>query len=75
MLKDTIGAAVQYYRQEAKLTQWTLSRLARLQVGNLSRIENGHTVPTLQTLEVISVVLGIYPSKIIIMAEELDKEL
>lgn len=53
-----IGTRITHMRQQAKLTQKGLSEASGLAVSYLSRVENGHVTPSINTLERISEALG-----------------
>lgn len=50
----TVGDLVRYHRERKKLSQAALERRSGLLRAYLSRIENGHTVPSIATLEKIA---------------------
>jgi|SRR5271154_6270237 len=46
-----IGDRLRELRQQKKLSQAVIEKRSGLQRAYLSRVENGHTVPTIETLE------------------------
>jgi len=58
-LKIAIGRQVRRYRKELGLTIADLCRLTSLSPGMLSKIENGHTSPSLATLRALSEALNV----------------
>ena len=46
-----IGERVKFLREQKKLSQGEIEKRAGLQRVYISRVENGHTVPSIETLE------------------------
>jgi putative transcriptional regulator len=49
-LAKAVGERIHAIRQKSGLTQPTVAHRAKCSVGDLSRYENGHKVPSLPTL-------------------------
>lgn len=58
---ENVGEAIRSLRRDLKMTMQQLALKAGIDQGNLSRIENGKTKPTLETLSRISVAFDIAP--------------
>jgi transcriptional regulator with XRE-family HTH domain len=56
-----IGNEIQSLRLKAGLNQTQLAKLAGVQQGHLSQIENGHRKPTLATLRKLRTALDLDP--------------
>ncbi len=52
-----IGATIRAYRQQKGMSQGDIEKRTGLLRCYLSRVENGHTVPSLETLQKIAVAL------------------
>jgi transcriptional regulator with XRE-family HTH domain len=64
-LKPVVGRVVARYRAESGLTQEKLAEAAGLDVGYISLIENGHRMPTVDTIFRLCRGLGASPSEVI----------
>jgi len=58
-LEVAIGREVHTFRRERGVTVAELSKLAGLSIGMLSKIENGHTSPSLTTLQRLASALSV----------------
>ena len=58
-LEQMLGETIRRARKKKSLSVHELSRIANISVSMLSRIENGHTSPSLSTLKSLSDALGI----------------
>ena len=58
---ENVGEAIRSLRRDRKITMQQLASKAGIDQGNLSRIENGKTKPTLETLNRLSVAFEIAP--------------
>lgn len=58
---DIIGARVSARRKELLMTQESLTDLADISTNQLSNIENGHCVPTIETIIKLSNALSVTP--------------
>jgi transcriptional regulator with XRE-family HTH domain len=56
---NTSGKQIKHFRQRAKLTQIELELRINASFGSISRIENGVTNPTKETLLLIAMALGL----------------
>ena len=56
-LAHRLGRNLAYYRKRAKLTQERLAEAAQVEVATISRYESGTTLPSLVTLEAMSMLL------------------
>jgi transcriptional regulator with XRE-family HTH domain len=54
-----IGARIRQLREQKKLSQGDIERMTGLLRCYTSRVENGHTVPSLETLERYAAALGL----------------
>lgn len=54
-----IGARIRQLREQKGLSQGDIERMTGLLRCYTSRVENGHTVPSLETLERFAAALGI----------------
>lgn len=59
VLEVAIGREVRGFRQQQNLTVSEISRLTGLSVGMLSKIENGNTSPSLNTLQLLANALNV----------------
>ncbi len=59
ILEVAIGREVRAYRQQQNLTVAEMSELTGLSVGMLSKIENGNTSPSLNTLQLLANALNV----------------
>lgn len=59
VLEVAIGREVRAFRQQMDITVADLSKITGLSIGMLSKIENGHTSPSLTTLQTLSHALGV----------------
>ena len=59
ILEVAIGREVRAYRQQQNLTVADLSKLCGLSIGMLSKIENGNTSPSLNTLQLLANALSV----------------
>src|ERR1700685_176946 len=57
--KVNIGEVIRSYRGQGGLSQGDIERRTGLRRGYLSRVENGHTVPSLETLAKIAEAMDI----------------
>jgi transcriptional regulator with XRE-family HTH domain len=64
-LKNSIGRTIKLIRIEKGLSQGDIERRTRLLRSYLSRVENGHTVPSLDTLGRIAAALEVSVSKLV----------
>jgi transcriptional regulator with XRE-family HTH domain len=46
-----IGDRIRYYREEKNLTQFDIEKRTGLLRAYISRVENGHTIPSIETIE------------------------
>ena len=58
-LEVAIGREVRAYRQQKQITVAELAKMTGLSIGMLSKIENGHTSPSLTTLQSLSRALSV----------------
>lgn len=58
---NSLGEKIIFYRKRMELSQIRLEESAGLSTGNLSRIEKGKVVPTLETLFKLAEVLNLNP--------------
>lgn len=56
--KEKVGLQIKQLRKRAKLSQETVAESVGIDAKSLSRIENGRHYPSLETLELISAVIG-----------------
>ena len=54
-----IGARLRFMREEREMSQGDVERSTGLLRCYISRVENGHTVPSLETLERFAAALGV----------------
>lgn len=54
-----IGVRLREIREDKKLSQGDIERLSGLKRCYVSRVENGHTVPAVETLEKMARALGV----------------
>ena len=54
-----IGARLKEIREDKKLSQGDIERLSGLKRCYVSRVENGHTIPAVETLEKMARALGV----------------
>ena len=54
-----IGARIRQLREQKKLSQGDIERMTGLLRCYTSRVENGHTIPSLETLERYAAALGL----------------
>ena len=59
VLEVAIGREVRAHRQQQNLTVADLSELTGLSIGMLSKIENGNTSPSLNTLQLLAKALSV----------------
>lgn len=59
VLEVAIGREVRAYRKQQKITVADLSAMTDLSIGMLSKIENGHTSPSLTTLQALANALSV----------------
>jgi len=59
VLEVAIGREVRAYRQQRGITVADLSGITGLSIGMLSKIENGHTSPSLKTLQALAHALSV----------------
>lgn len=69
---DTIGITIKTARLERGISQGDIERLTGLRRCYISRLENGRTVPSLNTLAIIAESLAMKVSQLIAMTEELQ---
>lgn len=60
-IKKLLGQNIRKYRKAKNLTQEQLAELVGIGTANISYIENGKFSPSVETLEKLSEVLGVYP--------------
>lgn len=60
-----IGKNIRKFRLAAGLSQNDLVALSGLEKPRISRYENGHHVPSIQTLERLAKALGVKPNEIV----------
>lgn len=70
-IRDTIGIAVKNARDESRQSQGDIEKKCGLIGCYLSRIENGHTMPSLETLMVLAGAIGTPAWRIVEHAERL----
>jgi transcriptional regulator with XRE-family HTH domain len=58
-LEVAIGREVRAYRRQKQITVAELAKMTGLSIGMLSKIENGHTSPSLTTLQSLSRALSV----------------
>ena len=58
-IAQRVGRRAQSLRKNAHLTQAVVGERAGISVTDLSRLENGHRTPTLETLERLAPALGV----------------
>src|SRR5947209_17660977 len=58
-----IGATIRAYRQQKGMSQGDIEKRTGLLRCYLSRVENGHTVPSLETLQKIAYALDLHLSQ------------
>jgi len=58
-LEVAIGREVRAYRRQKRITVAELAKMTGLSIGMLSKIENGHTSPSLTTLQSLSRALSV----------------
>lgn len=63
--KKEIGANIRKFRLAAGLSQNDVAAVCKVQKALLSRYENGHIIPRLDTIEVLAGVLGVKPQEIV----------
>jgi transcriptional regulator with XRE-family HTH domain len=64
-LKKTIGRTLKHIRIEKGMSQGDIERKTGLLRSYLSRVENGHTVPSLDTLGRIAEAVGVSAGKLL----------
>ena len=72
-LEDAIGRQVRVYRTQLGMTNANLARQSGLSPGMLSKIENGHTSPSLATLQAVAGALNV-PVTALFRKFEQDRE-
>lgn len=63
--KQTIGANIRKMRVKAGLSQNDVSSLCGIEKSRLSRYENDHIVPRVDTIEVLAGALNVKPQDIV----------
>ena len=69
-----LGEAVRSLRGEAKLSQETLGAKAGIHPTWISQIENGRVNPTISNFFLLSKGLGVRPSQLMLLTEELERQ-
>jgi transcriptional regulator with XRE-family HTH domain len=69
-----LGEAVRALRGDAKLSQEALGMRAGIHPTWISQIENGRVNPTMSNLFLLSKGLGVRPSELILLTEELERQ-
>lgn len=64
--RSALGNRIREYRNQANMTQSELAEKAQINNNNLSRIERGEAVPTLETIMRIVQALGVTPNDILL---------
>ena len=59
-VSSSIGATIRSYRQQKGMSQGDIEKRTGLLRCYLSRVENGHTVPSLETLQKIAYALDLH---------------
>jgi transcriptional regulator with XRE-family HTH domain len=59
-ISSNIGATIRTYRQQKGMSQGDIEKRTGLLRCYLSRVENGHTVPSLETLQKIAYALDLH---------------
>ena len=59
-ISTNIGATIRSYRQQKGMSQGDIEKRTGLLRCYLSRVENGHTVPSLETLQKIAYALDLH---------------
>jgi len=59
-ISSNIGATIRAYRQQKGMSQGDIEKRTGLLRCYLSRVENGHTVPSLETLQKIAYALDLH---------------
>lgn len=70
-----LGSRIRIVREEKKLSQGDLEKRTGLLRCYISRVENGHTVPSIETLEKIANALEMKLYQLVYDGEEPPKEL
>jgi transcriptional regulator with XRE-family HTH domain len=65
-----IGARLRQLREQKQMSQGDIEERTRLLRGYISRVENGHTVPSLETLERFARALDVPLYQLFFSAEE-----
>ena len=73
-IKQLLGARIREIRKKNKLTQEKLAELVGIGTPNISYIETGRFEPSMDTLEKISDVLGVYPYELYMFEHLKTKE-
>ncbi len=66
-----IGLRLKEIREDKKLSQGDIERISGLKRCYVSRVENGHTVPAVETLEKLARALGVPMYRLFYEGEEL----
>jgi transcriptional regulator with XRE-family HTH domain len=70
-----LGSRIRFVREEKKLSQGDLEKRTGLLRCYISRVENGHTVPSIETLEKIAGALEMKLYQLLYDGDEPPKEL
>ncbi|KAK46191.1 DNA-binding protein [Caballeronia peredens] len=73
LLRKAFGLSVSTERKARNLTQAELAELANIHLSALSALERGLRPATLETIEVVSVALGVPLSTLFRRAEDLQQ--
>lgn len=63
--KEVIGANIRKFRLAANMSQSDVASVCGIEKARLSRYENGHLVPRVDTIESIASALGVKPQDIV----------
>lgn len=63
--KEVIGENLRKFRVAAGLSQSDVASVCGIEKARLSRYENGHIVPRVDTIETLAGVLGVKPQDIV----------
>lgn len=63
--KSVIGSNLRKFRNAAKLSQTDVASVCGIEKARLSRYENGHIIPRVDTIEVLAEALSVKPQEIV----------
>jgi transcriptional regulator with XRE-family HTH domain len=64
-IKEGLGHAIRVKRLKMRYSQTDLEVISGIPKARLSRYENGHVLPDLESLDLIAQALGVKPSKLL----------